>query len=177
MTRKVLIKVICTVLVLASALLLFGCAKDGSVPDGYMLASGDANDFDLFVPKSWTVSLSEGTVAAYCSNTDPSSVSVMGGGVEHADTTVDDFWEIYKSEFETVYTDFTLVETKDAALGGENGKCYVFTGKIGENTYRFEMTVVIHGGYVYMFTFTSTEELYKNHTTEVTKMLGYFRFR
>ena len=175
--KKTVKILLCTVLLAACTVLLFGCAGEDYVPDGYMLASGDVNDFDLYVPKSWTVSLSDGTVAAYYSAADPSSVSVMPGGLEHADTTVDDWWEGYVSDFEKVYKDFALLSESDAEMGGENGRKYEYKGTLGDYTYRFELTAVIHEGNIYMFTYTSTEELFANHTDEVGKMIGYFSFR
>lgn len=174
--KNIITKIMCAVLVFACAASFVGCGASAEVPDGYKLASNDSCDFDFIVPDSWIVSLSDGTVAAYCSSTDPSSISVMPGELEYANSTIDDWWAEYKTDFETVYSEFTVIEEKDASLDGVEGKCYTFTGKMGENTYRFEITAVLKHSRLYMMTFTSTPELYENHTEALASVKENFKF-
>ena len=162
--------------ILCAAAVLTGCSKsDGH--DGYKMIANDACDFYFYVPETWTVSLSDGTVAAYCSPADMSSISVMPGELEYANSTVEDWWETYKTDFAAVYSEFTLLEEYDAALDGAAGKCFVFTGKLGENTYRFDLTAVLKHSRLYMLTFTSTPALYENHTDTLDDMKEFFKFR
>ena len=165
-------------LIIAAAMLLVaaGCAKEAEVPSGFKLASNEVCDFNFMVPETWTVSLSEGTVAAYCSPADPSSISVMPGELENTDTTVDDWWASHKSDFETVYDEFVLLSEEEATLGGVIGKCYTFTGKLGENVYRFEITAVVLRSRLYMMTFTSTEDKYEDHEQTLELVKEHFSF-
>lgn len=181
-------------LILAAVIMLgilSSCAKEKDVPSGFMRASNEACDFDFFVPDTWTLSQSSGTVAAYCSPTDPSSISVMPAELEHADSTVDDWWAAHKSDFESVYDDFTMISEVEATLGGIKGKCYTFTAKLasssstgdeGESaedtgvTYYFEITAVVKHSRIYMMTFTSTDTLYENHTSTLETVKEHFSF-
>ena len=170
-------KLLSIILVFAMACcILTACGEKSDIPTGYKMASNEVCDFDFIVPVTWTVSLSDGTVAAYCSAADPSSISVMPGALEYADTTVSDWWEASKAEFESVYDEFTVIEEKDATLGGAPGKAYTFTGKIGENSYRFEITAVVFRSRLYMMTFTSTDALYENHTEALATVKENFKF-
>lgn len=170
-------KKIITLFIAATILLTAaGCAKESEIPSGFKLASNEVCDFDFMVPETWTVSLSEGTVAAYCSPTDPSSISVMPGELENTDTTVEDWWEAHKADFESVYDEFTLLSEEEATLGGVTGKCYTFTGKLGENTYRFEITAVVLRSRLYMMTFTSTEDKYEDHEDTLALVKEHFAF-
>lgn len=175
-------------LILAGVMLicmLGGCAKEGDVPSGFKRASNEVCDFDFFVPETWTVSLSDGTVAAFCSPSDPSSISVMPAEMEYADSTVDDWWATHKADFESVYDEFTLLSEKEATLGGIAGKSYTFTAKLGADaaaegesvaTYYFEITAVVKHSRIYMMTFTSTEELYERHTETLDAVKEHFSF-
>lgn len=172
--KKATMSIFCAAL---AVLLLFGCSEQSDVPAGFKLASNDACDFDFVVPSTWTVSLSDGTVAAYCSPTDPSSVSVMAGELEHADSTVDDWWASYLPDFESVYSETEVVSVTDAVLDGVKGKTFTLTGKLGENVYRFEITAAAYHSRIYMVTFTSTPELYENHTETLASVIENFKFR
>ena len=143
---------------------------------GYKLAAGEADDFDFYVPQSWTVSMTEGTVAAYCSAADPSSISLMPGELEHADSTPDDWWATYESEFSAVYDDYNLIETKDDSLGGTAAKTYVFSGKLLDTEYHFEITAAVRSGRIYMLTFTSTPDNYENHADTLADVTEFVKF-
>lgn len=171
--KKAITSLLCAAL---AALILFGCSEPSDIPSGFKLASNDACDFDFVVPSTWTVSLSDGTVAAYCSPTDPSSISVMPGELENADSTVDDWWASYQSDFESVYSETEVVGITDAMLDGVKGKTYTLTGKLGDNTYRFEITAAVYHSRIYMVTFTSTPELYENHTETLASVIENFKF-
>jgi len=181
---------------------LAGCEKTGA-PDGFKLISNDTSDFDLYVPSTWTTSLSEGTVSAYCSPTDPTSVSVMPGELEFANSTVDDWWEIHKAELVRVFGTLGELTVTDATLGGVKGKTYTFTATLGANddaetaetaeaaeaaettgaqktkpvVYYFEITAVVKHSRVYMLTFTSTTELRESHTEELETIKEFFVLR
>jgi len=169
-------KILAAVLAAVALLSFMGCSQDNTAPDGFKNAANDACDFDFFVPLAWTVSLSDGTVAAYCSTVDASSISVMPGEVPNADTTVDDWWVSHKADLEKIYTDMSAVSVSDALLGDVAGKSYAFTAALAGNTYYFEITAVRALGRIYMMTFTSTPDLKDNHTETLASVKEYFRF-
>lgn len=167
-----------TALVIAAMLAcgaLASCGEKAEHP-GYKLARGDADDFDFYVPQSWTVSMTEGTVAAYCSPADPSSISLMPGELEHADSTPDDWWAAYESEFSSIYTDYSLIEAKDDSLGGCAARTFVFSGKLLDNEYHFEITAAVRSGRIYMLTFTSTPDKYENHADTLADVKEFVKF-
>lgn len=179
--KKISALILAAVLVLG---MLSSCAKDKDTPSGFKRASNEVCDFDFFVPETWTLSQSSGTVAAYCSPTDPSSISVMPAELENADSTVDDWWALHKADFETVYSDFTMISETEATLGGIKGKCYTFTAKLNSSSeteedstiYYFEITAAVKHSRIYMMTFTSTDTLYENHTKTLEAVKEYFSF-
>lgn len=173
-TLKKFAVTVIAVLLCATALMSCG---DKAEHSGYKLASGESGDFDFYVPQSWTVSMTQGTVAAYCSSADASSISVMPGELEHADSTVDDWWESYESEFSEIYSDYTLIEAKDDSLGGNAAKTYVFSAKLGDNEYHFEITATVKGSYIYMLTFTSTPDKYENHADTLADVKEFIVIR
>lgn len=185
-------RLLCVLLAAVMLSSFAGCSsEDPDIPDGFTLASNEYCDFDFIVPETWTVSMSQGTVAAYATLDDPSSVSVMPGELKNTDTTLDDWWKSYKSDLEDIYSNVTYVSEEDATLGGVTGKCYTFTATLGEDSdeteetgdtadkktvYRFEITAVIKYSRIYMMTFTSTEDKYQNHTRTLTDIKEHFKF-
>ena len=163
-------------LVLA-AVCFASCASDSDVPAGMVRASDEIVDYDLFVPDGWVVDQTGGAVSAYRSTQDPTSVSVMVWNLPYADTKIGDWWETYQSEFETVFSDFTVESTETTMLDGAAATKYVYTGKLGEATYRYTQTACIRRGSVYLMTFTENTAVLTDHTEDFTKILTYFRWR
>ncbi len=142
-------------------------------PAGYELASNEDVDYCLYVPDDWTVDMSTAAAGAYYSATDPSSVSVMGWDLDHYDTSLDEWWEVNKKDLELVFTDFTEVSEENTTLDGLYAKRYTYTAKLGENNYKFMQEAAIKDGYVYVFTYTSLEDIYDSHLDEVEEILGF----
>lgn len=163
--------------VLLAVSCLASCASDSDVPAGMTRASDEIVDYDLFVPDGWIVDQTGGAVAAYCSEQDPTSVSVMVWNLPNADTTLADWWETYRSEFETIFADFTVESTETALLDGAAAMKYVYTGKLGEATYRYTQTACIRRGSVYLMTFTENTAILTDHADDFSKILTYFRWR
>ena len=173
-TKKIVSIILAAVMMMCA---FTACGEKSDIPTGYKLASNEVCDFDFIVPITWTVSLSDGTVAAYCSPSDPSSISVMPGELQHADSTVADWWTENLTDFQSVYDEFTVIGEKDATLGGVAGKEYTCTAKLGENSYRFEITAVVLRSRLYMMTFTSTDALYEDHATVLETIKEHFTFK
>ncbi len=162
---------------LALALLLSSCAKNGAdgAPTGYVKASDEQADFTLYVPQSWTIDLSSAAAGAYCSASDPSSVSVMAWELPNADTTLDEWWELNRSEIESVFTEFAVVSDENTTVDGLYAKKVVYTASIGGYAYQYMQVAAIKGTSVYLFTYASVEENYETHLEEVAKMLEFLK--
>lgn len=163
-------------LTLGAPLLFASCgAKDEfAAPAGFTAASDEKADFYFYVPDDWTVDYSTAAAGAYFSASDPSSVSVMAWELPHADTTLDEWWDLNREEIELVFSDFALESEENTTVDGLYAKKYVYTAAVGGYSYRFMQTAVIKGTSVYLFTYASTEENYDAHLDDVNRMLGYF---
>ncbi len=158
---------------------LASCKQRGEFapPAGYQAASDEKADFHFYVPDKWTVDYSTGAAGAYFSAADPSSVSIMAWELPHADTTLDEWWELNRAEIEKVFDDFTLESEENTTVDGQYAKKFVYTASLGGYRYRYQQVAAIKGTSVYLFTYASTEENYETHLDQVNEMLGYLLLR
>lgn len=170
-----LLSVLCVAALLLTAV---GCAKTpGAAPSGMICASAEVSDFDLFVPKDWIVTETGNAASAYKSDSDPTSVSVMSWSMPYADSAVDEWWKGYEEEFTLIFSDFTVeIEGEDTLLGASGAKKYVYTGVLGENTYRYTQYATVRGGVLYLLTFTELAEGV-DHSTEFASIVENFAWR
>ena len=174
---KHIIRLSLLILSAAALLLCASCGVNSDVPAGMTRASDEIVDYDLFVPEDWIVDQTGGAVSAYRSAQDPTSVSVMVWALPYADTTLDDWWESYQDEFNLIFREFSVESTESTMLDGVAAQKYVYTGKLGENTYRYTQTTCIRRGSVYLMTFTENAASSVDHTNEFSAILTYFRWR
>ena len=172
-------KILCAVIAVV-CLALCACQKnptDVDVPDGMQLASSEIVDYYLFVPADWRLDLSGGMVSAFKSSTDPTSVSVMTWETPYADDKPADVWEMYRNEFETVFSEFTVESSASMLLDGAAAEKYVYTGKLGENTFRYTQVITVRHSAAYFITFTEITSAQVDHTEEITAILDTFRWK
>ena len=167
-------------LLLFSALCLTTACKskdEYAPPAGMQIASDEKANFYLYVPDDWTVDYMTAAAGTYYSASDPSSVSVMAWDLPYTDSTLDDWWAINEPEVKNIFPDYELVSEENAEIDGLYAKKYIYTGSVGENAFRFMQTACIKKSTVYLFTYTSTEELFDSHLAEVETILGYLRIK
>ena len=68
-------------------------------------------------------------------------------------------------------------EGTDLLLGGQAAKRYIYTATMLDMNYRFMQVAAIKGGYVYLFTYTSTDDLYESHIEDVNNIIEHFSFK
>ena len=173
------VKILCAVMA-ALCLALCACQKtptEVDVPDGMMLASSDIVDYYLFVPQGWRVDMSGGMVSAYKSAEDPTSVSVMTWETPYADDTPADVWEMYKGEFESVFSDFTVESSTSMLLDGGAAEKYVYTGTLAGNTFRYTQVITVRHSAAYLITVTEITSSTADHTEDITDILDNFRWK
>lgn len=163
--------------VIMLALPLASCSEDSDVkvPNGMQLCTNDVINYNLFVPKDWTQSISTGAVGAYCSNEDPTNVTVMAWNVDSS-TTLDSWWDGYVSDFKLVFDEMKLESKDNTTLGGVAAQKYTYTAKLGEYEYYYVQCACIHWSMVYVLTFTSSPERYESHLDELDQIIEYFEF-
>ncbi len=169
------IAIILAVIILALPLTACGEGSDVAVPNGMQLCTNDVINYNLFVPEEWTPSISTGAVGAYCSNEDPTNVSVMAWNVDST-MTLDAWWESYKTDFDLVFDEMNMISDENATFGEVAAKRYTYTAKLGEHEYYYVQVACIHWSMVYVFTFTSTPENYETHSEDLEEMIEHFEF-
>ena len=173
------VKILCAVMA-ALCLALCACQKtptEADVPHGMLLASSDIVDYYLFVPQGWRVDMSGGMVSAYKSAEDPTSVSVMTWETPYADDTPADVWEMYKGEFESVFSDFTVESSTTMLLDGAAAEKYVYTGTLAGNTFRYTQVITVRHSAAYLITVTEITSSTADHTEDITAILDNFRWK
>ncbi|MBQ7225541.1 MAG: hypothetical protein IJX02_02940 [Clostridia bacterium] len=159
-------------------LFMFSCGED-EVPDGMKLASDtDVVDYKLFVPESWVVSTAErATTQAYVSNSDRTNITVMQWNVTETTKTVKDWWENeYKPQVFTsgAVKEYTITKNKDGTEGakttldGRAATKYVYTGKIGDSFFRYEIIACVTQGSIYVVQVTYMQDKQENKDDKVT---------
>ncbi len=93
-------------------------------------------------------------------------------------STVEEYWDYYEKNFALTFPDMTYsVKGENLLLSGIAAKRYVYTATVTGKPYRFMQVVAMKGGAVYIFTYTSTEELFDSHLEEVEQILGYLEIK
>ncbi len=93
-------------------------------------------------------------------------------------TTVEEYWAYYEGQFEATFSDLAYsVEGENMMLAGMKAKKYVYTATVTGETYEFMQVVALKAGTVYIFTYTSTEEVFDSHLEEVNAIIGYISLK
>ena len=166
---------------LTLALTISSCApRDTTIPDGMQRLTNEVINYNLYVPDDWTESDSNGMIGAFCSNEDPTNVSVMAWNVDST-MTLDAWWEQYKSDIELVFDEVTLTATEPVTLKTTSGGTvaankYTYTAKLGEYVYQYVQCACLHWSMLYVITITTQPDLYESHTGDIEDIIGYFEF-
>lgn len=180
--KKVISAILAIITVATVALLTASCGeKDASAPDGMVKASAENIGYSFYVPSSWKCDVASGATTAYYSSSDASNVSVMSFSAKNTDFTADSWWDGFLEDFNNTYSEFELISTEEAALDSSGAKKYVYTGKLGEVTYKFMQVVTVKkeslsAPQIIIFTYTSVPDIFDSHLDDVQKMLDNFKF-
>ena len=159
---------------------LGSCSSSGEAHMGFKVISTDINDFNLEVPSEWTVTSQNGYVSATANGEsgDSSNVSVMSSVLNAELATPEGYFDSLIKSYEELY-DNVEIEGRDidTKLGDKNAKKYVFTADVLGESYKFMQVLCTYGSRIYIFTYTSTEQYYSLHETEVQYILEYFTFK
>ena len=148
-------------------------------PDGMKLASTEERPYRFFVPEAWQIDYRSALSAAYFSDSDKSNVSLQGHMLGVDDMKLEDYWRQNEQKYINLYGEgYTLLESDyEFKMGGNKSAKYIYTVKSGDNTYKVMQTVCVKGAMAYVFTYTSTPELFDSHIDDVSKMLDAFAIR
>ena len=174
------LKAIITILI--TTLMIFtGCASTNTggdnAPEGMKLFSNENTDYTAYIPVSWTMDMSTGTLSAYVSSADASNISITAQILKGA-STLDDYWKGYEADFKATFGDMEYIGEvpTTTTLAGEPANKYVYTATVTGNVYKFMQVVCIREMTVYVITYTSTPENYDGNMSDVEKILKNFSF-
>lgn len=167
--------------ILAAMLLLSGCAQsNGDAPAGMKLFSNEYVEYTAYVPESWIMSEPTATPYAYVSSTDASSVSIVASDLtaDQMELTLDELWDGYVEDFEANMPDMKYVGEHPIKTTLDNVKAnqYVYTATVAGIEYKYQQTLCVEGGTIYIITYTSTPELYDENIANVENILKTFKF-
>ncbi len=167
--------------VLAVMLLLCSCSGSSEseieAPDGMKAFYNEHVDYTAFVPISWNVDMSTGTMSAYYSQSDFSNISITAQGLQTA-MTLDEYWAQYEESFKSTFKKMKYegeIPTT-TTLSGLAANKYVYTAKLAGETYKYMQVVCIKDATVYVITYTSDPDKYESHLDDVYKILDNFSF-
>ncbi len=178
--KRMLSLVLSMCMITVLMLSLGSCTGTSEAHMGFKVISTDINDFNLEVPSEWTVTSQNGYVSATANGEsgDESNISVMSSVLNGEFTTPEQYFDSLISSYTELYDNVEVVGRDiDTKLGENNAKKYVFTGDILGQSYKFMQVLCVYGERIYIFTYTSTEQYYEVHQTEVQYILEYFAFK
>ena len=178
--------------------------QEENTPEGMECASDTKIvDYCLFVPSSWIVEKTVGTVSsAYVSESDKTNVSVMQWNVDSYD--YNKWWNEYKLQLFSSFDRSALIlddkgqgkvdennniqhlesdivklksEATDTKLGENEAKKYEYSVKIGDSVYDYTVFATMHRASVYVMTFTfKAENDNTAYNADIDKITTNFRF-
>ena len=148
-------------------------------PEGMKLISTDKRPYRFFVQKNWIMDTRSALSAAYYSAEDKSNVSLQAHMSTGEAPNLEDFFATTDIKYKNIYGDnYKLIsKVDDAKMGEYNAIQFVFSVKSGDAEYILMQTVCAKGEMYYIFTYTSTPELFDTHMGDVEGMLAAFRIR
>ena len=189
-------RILCFALVLVTLFAFVACSREeGEAPVGMKNAAGKANDFYLYVPKDWIVNTTDRDLmaSARVSENDSSNITMIG----YADTDgeykdAQNYWEYYSKELENRVFDkvkdsetgeekssFTLISESETFMDENPAKKYEYSGKVAGIDLRYMQIITKKDNVFYIFTYTSTPDLYEFHIEKdtINTILKFFEFK
>ncbi|MBR5514855.1 MAG: DcrB-related protein [Clostridia bacterium] len=168
--------------VLSCIILFSACTAQpqSDIPKGMQLFSNDFVDYIAYVPNTWKISMSTQTLSAYVSSLDASNVTITAHTLDSLEQSMslEEYWGKYDSQLKDTFSDLEYVgKTGHFKLGGVKADKYVYTATVTGVKYQFMQAVCINNGTVYIITFTTTPELFEEHTENIEKILNTFEFK
>ena len=172
--KKILIALMCILMLFS-----FASCSDLEAPEGMQNAASENEAFYLFVPKSWTVNASGGTASAYYSaSVDRSNVSVTCTLPDEGYLSVKEYASYCITSLGKLLPEFAVVsEPAETKLGGAAALSFDYTANIDGTACKYRQIVAAYGDIFYVFTYTSTEERFDSHLSDIEMILSVFAFK
>lgn len=171
-----------TLAVVAVSLCFASCGKE-EASEGNVIVSPDNGGYTFEIPADWQVSDTDGMVSAYDPE-DPTKANVTAYAFDTGlseDMTADEYWDIYKAQFEETFTEMNVNKTKESKLSGLEATHVFYTVNLGNEAFSCQTVVGVYGKDAYIVTLTQgqknedNESVYEDHTEEFGNMVKSFR--
>ena len=149
---------------------------DKKTPEGMKIASGDKQEYRLYVPKSWICYSESGKSEAYYPESERSNVTVTSFSPTGSMTAAEYIAECEKSYAESI-KGYSFVERSDATVAGKVAIALTFTSSYDGITFKIKQVTFVFDGMVYSITYTSTAERFDSHLSDVDRIISEFSFR
>ncbi len=175
-------KMVCLVVALLSLcnfVFLTSCqASDPDAPRGYVGMQDESGDYILYVPQTWVQDETHGMLSAYAEKDSAISVSVTAVSESRNATSMEEYWQSYREEFENTFADFQLIEEKtQTTLGGESAQKYVFSGTVAGKSYQFMQVLAERNAVIYTYTYSAPQERFDTMLEQAVAIQSNFVFR
>ena len=165
--------------VLMLVVLLFSavaCSGD-AVPEGMFDAALETADFHLYVPEGWQA-MENVSGARVAPDEHSANVTVLEYKLTK-EYTIESYWEeecfpSYKSAFAELAVE---TEGEELTLGGKDALGYVYTYKLGDDTFRVKQVFAQKGLDMYVLTYTARADEYDGYTEKVDSIISEFKFK
>ncbi len=176
------------ILTLVMAFTLISCGNDDEtvVQDGMKLAGkeagNDAVEYTFTYPEAWTMIRNDGVIELQydCDESDATAkyatVVILSFGLKDTDQLAKDYWKEYKTELESLYTDFKELDSEEIKVADTVGLKVKYSGKLNERSYSYEQVIICRAGSVYLITLSSPEEHFETVSTVIKSVTESFKF-
>lgn len=146
-------------------------------PNGMQeISRPEIHDFHFYVPIDWQPDLQNGTVSAYASEEDRTSVSLTS---IYAVSAIPAYFESLEPSYRTLLADYRCTNRENPTMGKvgeEDSYTYEIEGTHAGVAYRVRQTLFLRGVYLYNFTYTARADQYDAHLAEADAILAALRF-
>ena len=154
-------------------------SKDTSAPEGMKIASGDDVAYRFYVPTEWTINRDESIFAAYLAS-DRSNVSVVPYSPSADQMSVAEYFTLCENALKDTFgaDNYQAIGSPEKTeLGGRVATVYVYTIKIGQQTYKYMQVIAAYKSMLYSLTYTARLDCFDAHVSDVEAMIDAFEFR
>ncbi len=169
-------KIVSIIVLLATLAMLLVSCKESDAPDGMIKASSDAAPYVFYIPEDWKVDLQTGVTTAHDSENVRTTVSVTAYELENREDTIETWWEVNLHDLEAAFDEYTEISSGNTEIDGVHAVEYVYSAKIGTDSYTFRQVAAINGGNVYLITYSATSNVFEAGAEDFTKMVDNFLF-
>lgn len=157
--------------------------QDPNAPEGYVTASADCADYQLFVPDDWTVDTVENSLMASArANTYSSTPNITMMPCEDADgeyESIEAYWATYQSSLERIFDTVkdeqgnevsSFAMSSDAVtlkVGGKDAVKYSYTATLAGVELQYVQVIIKKSSTFYVLTYTASAESYDDEARAV----------